>query len=242
MTLVYWMKIKTLPRHVRSIKLMRIKAPPVASPTSQCPTFSFTSILYNCILNENALRKQIIEWHMNLIISLESLGGIGSDKLFIPQVSKENLSLNLSLDSKRRAVQWWRPIFLFLVQEFILCYWITWTQCLWRCRQIDEATFCRFNYTLQWQLGFWRNHSPWFWGICCINMNEKKCEFVKLCPNAQFYGLTAGNMTGWPTTHPPQLKDSRGSMQRLRKFQRDAEAHSSFLLHSTMKSISNKTE
>lgn len=97
------MKIKALPRHVCSIKLTRFKAPPVASPTSQCPTGSFTSILYNCILNENALREQIIEWHMNLIIFAESLEGIGSDKLFISQVSKENLSLNLTLDSKREG-------------------------------------------------------------------------------------------------------------------------------------------
>lgn len=41
---------------------------------------------------------------MNLIISAESLGGIASEKLFISQVSKENLSLNLTLDSKRRAL------------------------------------------------------------------------------------------------------------------------------------------
>lgn len=90
-----------------SIKLTELKAPPVASPTSQCPTVSFTFILYNCILKENALRKQIIEWHMNLIFSAESLEGIGSDELFISlkrKVSKENLSLNLTLDSKRRPL------------------------------------------------------------------------------------------------------------------------------------------
>lgn len=66
-----------------SIKLTKLKAPPVASPTSQCPTFLFTSILYNCILKENALREKIIEWHMNLIFSAESLEGIRSDELFI---------------------------------------------------------------------------------------------------------------------------------------------------------------
>lgn len=46
-------------------------------------------MLYNCILKENALREEIIEWHMNLIISAESLEGIGSEKLFISLVSKE---------------------------------------------------------------------------------------------------------------------------------------------------------
>lgn len=42
---------------------------------------------------------------MNLIISAESLEAIGSDELFISQVSKENLSLNLTLDSKRRGIK-----------------------------------------------------------------------------------------------------------------------------------------
>lgn len=48
---------KTLPGHMGSIKLTKLKVPPVASPTSQCQTFSFTSIRDNFILKENAWRE-----------------------------------------------------------------------------------------------------------------------------------------------------------------------------------------
>lgn len=85
-----------------SIKLTKFKAPPVASPTSV--SNSLIHIHYNCIFKENALSEQIIEWWMNQIISAESLEGNRSEKTLYLQVSKENLSPNLRLDSKRMAL------------------------------------------------------------------------------------------------------------------------------------------
>lgn len=85
-----------------SIKMTKFKAPPVASPTL-VPN-SLIHIHYNCIFKENALREQIIEWCMNQIISAESLEGNRSEKTLYLQVSKENLSPNLRLDSKRMAL------------------------------------------------------------------------------------------------------------------------------------------
>lgn len=99
------MKTQTLPRHVWAIKLTKYKAPPVASPTSQPPTFSFISILYNCVVKENALREQIIEWHMNLIISAVSWGHREWRTLYLTSLNGEPFpSLSFWLKEKGRIM------------------------------------------------------------------------------------------------------------------------------------------